>query len=238
MGRTINITIHSARELMNADGDELGQTDAFVIVCFDGNVSQELGRTEIAPETSNPEWEHTFEVDVSKHIETIVEETGAEPEKLTFCLYDGDETSVDPLGYSGVDFSDLVKEGKFEGDLPIVQGSGIINVSVEMKKVRIGSMFKEDAALKIAGGVAGAAALGALGTYLFKRHEKKKQKIVEEEGEVEGEEDTVRTGLAYGANIDDDDDDEEDKDNLKKWWEMDDEAEDDEEENRWTSQYA
>lgn len=225
---------------MNADGEELGQTDAFCVVCFDGNVSQELGRTEIAPETANPEWEHTFEVDVSKHIETVVEETGSEPEKLTFCLYDGDEGSVEPLGIAGVDFSDLVKEGKFEGDLPVIQGSGIVSVSVEMKKVKIGSMFKEDAALKIAGGVAGAAALGALGTYLFKRHEKKKQKLAEEQGEAgEGEGDeNIRTGISYGANIDDDDDDEEDKDNLKKWWEMDDEADDDEDENRWTSQYA
>lgn len=233
MGRTLNITIHSARELLNADGDELGQTDAFVVVCFDGDVNHELGRTEIAPETTNPEWEYTFEADVSKQIETIVEETGAEPEKLTFCLYDGDETQVEPLGIAGVDFSDLVKEGKFDGDLPIVQGSGIISVTVEMKKAKIGSMFKDSAALKIAGGVAGVAALGALGAYLYKRQEKKKAKISEAEGE-----ENVRTGLEYGANVDDDDDDDEDKDNLKKWWEMDDEAEDDEPENRWESTYT
>lgn len=239
MGRTLTITIHSARDLLNADGDEYGETDAFVVACFDGDVSRELGRTEVAPETSSPEWEHTFDVDVTKHISTVVEETGSEPNKLTFCLFDGDETEVEPIGVAGVDFSDLVKAGKFDGDVPIVQGSGNISVTIDMKKVKKGSMLKDSTALKVAGGVAGTAALGAVGAYLFKRYEAKKEKLGEEaQGEDGGEDgedggDATRTGFAYGANIGQNDEEGEDGDDLKQWWEMDDEEDDDDEENRW-----
>lgn len=229
MGRNLKITVTSARNLRNADEDEGGESDPFVVICFDNNVSQELGRTEVAPDTANPEWNHECEVDVSSPIKDIVKETGEEPKMITFCVYDGDADASEPLGVAGINFAELVKSGKFEGELPVFQGSGYITVAVEMKKVKISSMLKENAALHIAGGVAGGAALGALGLYLFNRYEKKKQKL------AEGEEDPARTGMAYGANVDDDDDEEEDKDNMKKWWEMDDEEEGDEDENKWST---
>lgn len=230
MGRSLTITVVSARDLRNADAEEGGESDPFVIVCFDNKTDQELGRTETASDTSNPEWDHTFEVDVTSHIEKTIEDTGKEPQMLTFCVYDGDEGSSEPLGVAGLSFSQLVKKGKVEDELPVFMGNGFVSVKVSMKKVKIGSMLKDDAAVKIAGGVAGAAALGVLGTYLYKRYQKKKEKIAEKE-----EEDIPRTGIAYGANIEDDDDDEEDRDTMRKWWEMDDEDEEDDEQNRWTT---
>lgn len=229
MGRTIHITVHSAQGLINADADEGGQSDPFVVICFDANVNKEIARTETASDTSSPEWNQSFEVDITKHIETVIEETGDEPEKLTFCVYDGDVSEAQPLGMASLDFSDLVKAGKYEGELPVEEGGeGSISVTVEMKKVKIGSMLKENAALSIAGGVVGVAALGALSAYLYKRYENKKVKNEERE-----DVDDPRTGIVYGANVDDDDDDEEDKGNFKKWWEMDDEEEEDDDENRW-----
>lgn len=229
MGRTINISINSARDLRNADEDQGGQSDPYVIVCFDKNVEQELCRTRVASETLCPEWNETFDVDITKHIQTVVDETGEEPQKITFCVYDGDVTENEALGIAAVSFDELVKKGKVGGDLEVVDGTGIVNASVKMHKVKISSMLKDNAAVKIAGGVVGVAAVSALGAYMYKRYQTKKDKLAEEEGE-----DEPRTGIVYGANVDDDDDDEEDKDNLKKWWEMDDEEDEDEEENRWT----
>lgn len=215
---------------MNADADEGGESDPFVVICFDANVNEEIARTETASDTSSPEWDQSFEVDITKHIENVVEETGEEPQKLTFCVFDGDVSEAQPLGMASLDFSDLVKAGKYEGSLSVDDGGeGSISVTVEMKKVKISSMLKDNAAVTIAGGVAGVAALSALGAYLYKRHENKKAKLEERE-----DVDDTRTGIAYGANIDDDDDDEEDKGNLKKWWQMDDEEEEDEDENRWS----
>lgn len=225
MGRTLNVTVHSARDLLNAD--EVGETDAFVLICFDNKVEQELKRTETIQETTNPEWDESFEIDITSIMESTIEETGEEPKMLTFCVYDGDEGESEPLGVAGIDFSELVKTGKFEGDLEVFQGQGTIKVTVELKRVKIGSMLKESTALKVAGGVAGVAALGAVGAYLYKRYETKKEKL----GDAEG--DDANTGIAYGANVDDDDDDEEDRDAMKNWWEMDDEEEDDDDEQRW-----
>lgn len=228
MGRTIHVTVHSAEGLTNADAAEGGQSDPFVVVCFDGNVSQELARTETVSNSSSPEWEQSFDLDVTSAIQNVIDETGEEPQNFTFCVYDGDVSEAEPLGMASLDFSDLVKAGKFSGPLTVDGGDGSINVTVEMKRVKIGSMLKDNAALSIAGGVAGVAALGALSAYLYKRYEKKKEKLAEDENV-----DSTRTGIVYGANIDDDGDDEEDKDNFKKWWEMDDEEDDDDDENRW-----
>lgn len=227
MGRTLNVTVHSAKGLINADADEGGTSDPFVIICFDGKVSQELARTETASDTTSPEWEEIFDLDVTSHIKQAIDETGEEPQKLTFCVYDGDETESEPLGIARLDFSDLVKTGQFDGPLTVDDGEGYVNVTVRMSRVKIGSMLKENAAVSIAGGVAGVAALGALSAYLYKRHEKKKEKLVEQDSE------TTRTGIAYGANVDDEDDDEEDKDNFKKWWQMDDEDGGEDDDNRW-----
>lgn len=218
MGRSLAITVVSARELRNADAEEGGQSDPFVIVCFDNKVNQELGRTDTVEDSDCPEWNHSFEVDVTPHMEKAIEEDGEEPKMLTFCVYDGDAESSEPLGVSGISFSSLLKTGKYEGELPVFLGSGFITVSVSMKKVKKDSMLKSDAALKIAGGVAGAAAAAGLGYWLYNRYQKKKEKQEEAEEAEEAEEDTPRTGFAYGANIDDDDDDEEDKENMKQWY--------------------
>eukprot|EP00177_Eucheuma_denticulatum_P000728 GFKZ01001309.1.p1 GENE.GFKZ01001309.1~~GFKZ01001309.1.p1 ORF type:complete len:239 (-),score=83.69 GFKZ01001309.1:379-1095(-) len=230
MGRTLKIWVESARDLYNADADEGGISDPYVIVCFDRKVDQELCRTAVVSETTCPEWNETFEVDITKHIETVVEETGEEPQMITFCVYDGDAGESEALGVAAVRFEELVKTGKVEGELEVVFGTGVIVAGVEMKKVRLGSMLKEDAALKIAGGVVGVAAVGVLGTYLYQRYQKKKEKLKDSEEDVE----VVRTGIAYGADVDDDDDEEEEKGQFKKWWEMDDEEDDDDDENRWT----
>lgn len=223
----------SARDLRNADADEGGESDPFVLVCFDNKVNEELARTTTANDTSNPEWNEEFDIDITTHIEKTIEETEEEPKMITFCVYDSDgelDAESEALGVGGVSFSELVKNGKFDGELPVFLGNGLITVSLALKKVKKNSMLKDNAALKIAGGVAGAAAVGALGYYLFNRYQKKKEKATEqEEEETEG----VRTGMAYGADVDDDDDDDEDKGNMKRWWEMDDEDDDDDDENRW-----
>lgn len=230
MGRSLSITVESARDLRNADADEGGESDPYVIICLDNNTEQELGRTETASDTSNPEWNYSFDVDVTSHIERAIEQTGKEPQMLTFCVYDGDEGSSEALGVAGISFGDLVKNGKYEGEIPVFMGNGFVTVKVSMKKVKIGSMLKDNTALKVAGGVAGVAALGALGTFIYQKYEKKKQKLNEDEGV----EDT-RTGFAYGANIDDDDDDEEERGTMKPWYEMEDADDDTEEDNRWTN---
>lgn len=233
MGRTLHIKVVSATGLRNADAEEGGESDPFVVVCFDNKVSQELCRTTTASDTSDPEWNEEFDIDITAPIEQAIAETEEEPKMLTFCVYDRDgelDAETEPLGVSGVSFSDLVKSGKFEGELPVFLGEGSITVELALKKVKKSSMLKDNAALKIAGGVVGTAAVGALGYYLFNRYQKKKEKK-QEAAEEEGEE--VRTGMAYGADVDSDSDDEDDKGNMKRWWEMEDEDDDDEDDNRW-----
>lgn len=232
MGRKLSITVRKATGLNNADADEGGISDPFVIVCFDNKVDQELGRTDPAPDTTDPVWNHTFDVDVSDHIKSAVEATGEEPKMITFCVYDHDAGEAEPLGVAGVAFGDLVKTGKWEGETPVYMGRGSVDVEVTMKKAKMTSMLKDNAAV-IGGGALGAAAVGGLGYYLFNRY--KKKKTAEEENEVE--EGSARAGgMQYGYNVDDDDDDEEERDTMKKWWEMDDEDDDEEEENRWSFQ--
>lgn len=237
MSRILTITVHSARDLRNADADEGGQSDPFVLVCFDNKTTQELGRTPTVPNCESPSWEHELQVDVAKHVRTAVEDEGLpEPNMITFCVYDADESDMEPLGVAGIAFSELVKKGSIkERELPVFLGQGFVTVSLKLKKVKKSSMLTNDAMLKIGGGVVGAAALGASAAYLFNRYQKKKDKLqeAEPEGELEGEFDRERTGLAFGYNEDSDDDDEENKGNIKKWWQMEDENEDDDDEERW-----
>lgn len=229
MGRTLSITVHSAKDLRNADADEGGISDPYVIVCFDNKVDQELGRTPTVENTVDPTWDYSFDVDITKHIQAAVDEGKEEPKMITFCVYDGDAGESEALGVAGLSFTDLVKKGSVcEEELKVFQGCGSITVSASLKKVTKSSMLTGDAAVKIAGGVAGAAAVGALGAYLYGRYQKKKTKAEEAEGEDN------RTGMAYGHYTDSDSEDEENKGNIKKWWQMDDaNDDDDDEDNRW-----
>lgn len=227
MGRTLTVTVHSARDLRNTDVDEGGISDPFVLVCFDNKIDQELGRTPTVEDTVDPVWNHKFDVDITSHIQTAVDEGKEEPEMITFCVYDGDAGASEAIGVAGISFKDLVKQGKIEEqECPVFLGTGAVTVSVSLNKVKKSSMLTDNAAVKIAGGVAGAAAVGALGVYLYGRYQKKKEKA------EEAEEDGARTGMAYGYHEDDDDDEEEDRGNIKKWWEMDDDDGEDEED-RW-----
>lgn len=228
MGRTLSITVHCARDLHNADADEGGISDPYVIVCFDNETDKELGRTPTVDNTVDPTWDHSFDVDITSHIEKLVEEGKDEPKMVTFCVYDGDAGESEVLGVAGLSFKDLCKKGNVEKEeLEVFLGTGVITVSAGLKKVSKSSMINSDAAVKIAGGVAGAAAIGALGAYLYGRQQKKKEKL------DAGEEEDKRTGMAYGFFEDSSSDEEEEKGQVKKWWQMDDAGEDEDEENVW-----
>ncbi|KAI0560996.1 hypothetical protein FGB62_95g098 [Gracilaria domingensis] len=232
----LSVTVHSARDLRNADEAEGGQSDPFVLICFDNKTDQELGRTPTVENSDSPTWDYEMEVDVAKHVQTAVDEGLEEPKMITFCVYDSDETESEPLGVAGVSFSELVKKGKIkEQELPVFLGEGSITVSLGLKKVKKNSMLTDDGMLKIAGGVAGVAALGLAGGYLYNRYQKKKERAEEMDGEevVFGEDGVKSTGLSYGYNEDSDDDDEEGKGQIKRWWQMEDENDDDDDDNRW-----
>ncbi|CAN8074818.1 unnamed protein product [Agarophyton chilense] len=239
----LTITVHSARDLRNADAEEGGSSDAFVLVCFDNKTDQELGRTATVENSQNPTWEHEMQVDVAKHVQSVVDDGLDEPKMITFCVYDADESESEPLGVAGLSFSELVKKGKIkEQELPVFLGEGFVTVSVALKKVKKSSMLTDDGMLKVAGGVVGVAALGVAGGYLFQRYQKKKERLAEEEeaaAEVvyDGEGDAGRTGLAFGYNEDSDEEEEDKKGDIKKWWQMEDENDDDDDDNRWGDAY-
>lgn len=243
MTRKLTIKVNSAQGLSKGDCEDIA--DPFVVVCFDSNVSKQLGRTEVVQDNECPTWDHEFEVDVAEQIKELVESGRGEPKMITFCVYDGDVDSCQPLGVAGVSFKELLKKGHVEGDFPVFHGNGgTVNVSVSMKKVKKNSMFTDNGWIKVAGGVAvGTAAVGLLGAYLYNKNKEKKEKqgqlaAVQEEGgnppegvdpaEVEyaPQCQAQTSGLPFGLHEHDDSDDDE---TFKPWWQMEDEDDDEEE---------
>ena len=217
-GRKLTVKIKSAEGLLNTDTDGSARdvSDPFVVCCFDGNVRHELGRTEVAENTLNPEWNEKFTFDISTQINNHINQELPEPKYLTFYIYDGDVDKCEPLGNVGIYFKELLEKGSVDETYPIKDGTGTLKIACSLKKVKQPMTGTQKAAVG-AGVAVGATALGLFGAYMLNRRKKKKEEAAEgeEAGDREVEEEY------------EEDDDEGEK---KPWWEFDDDSDDDDDE--------
>lgn len=183
MGVALNVQILSA--------SDVGGVYPFVVVCFDGDVNNELYKTEATTGGHTATWNHTFELDLTTNIKALVAAGRPEPSYLTFFLFDTGTPGVPPLGSAGVLLATVRDKGRAQGDFPVVNGSGTLRLIVTSEKTNRGRFGflsanagsgdpaedddKFGNAAKIAGITAGVAALGAGIGYAVHHNKKKKQ---------------------------------------------------------------
>lgn len=167
-------------------------------MCFDGDIDNEIYKTEATVGGKTATWNHTFQLDLSTNVKAIVAANRPEPTYLTFFLFDTGTPGVPSLGSAGVLLSTVHDRGRAQGDFPIVNGTGTLRLVVTSEKTKPGRLGfgggtgdpeeddeKFENAAKIAGITAGVAALGAAGIGYAVHHKKKKDK--DNEGDDGGE---------------------------------------------------
>ncbi|CAN8064974.1 unnamed protein product [Agarophyton chilense] len=159
-------------------GTNLGGVYPFVVVCFDGNISEELHKTPAATVDGNvARWNDTFELDLGTHMKAVAADGRPEPKYLTFFVFDTGVPGVPSLGSAGVLLATVHERGKAHGDFQVVNGTGSLSLAVvSEKEQKEGFLHSEKA--KTAGKVGGAAAalgLGALAVHKYRKHKKEKE---------------------------------------------------------------
>lgn len=197
MGVVLNVQIISA--------SDVGGVYPFVVVCFDGDIDNEIYKTEAAVGGQTATWNHSFQLDLTTNVKAITAANRPKPTYLTFFLFDTGTPGVPSLGSAGVLLSTVHERGRAQGDFPIVNGSGTLRLVVASEKTKAGRFGfgggtgdpEEDdekfgSAAKVAGITAGVAALSAAGIGYAVHHNKKKK---EKEGEGENPEKKKKSWL-------------------------------------------
>ena len=166
MGLVMKINIVSAAGV--------GGLYPFVVVCFDGDISNELYKTEATTGGKSAVWNHEHQLDLTANVKALVAAGKPEPTYLTFFVFDTGAPGVPALGSAGVLLETVRDKDKAQGDFPIVNGSGSLRIIVTADKTGHGPS-NWSTKKKIAGGV-GVAAVGAGLTALAVNHHKKKKK--------------------------------------------------------------
>lgn len=155
----------------------------FVVVCFDGDVNNEVHKSEAAVGGETCTWNSAFDLDLTVQIKNLVAAGHAEPTYLTFFLFDTGQTGIPSLGSAGVLLSTVQEHGIAQGDFPVVNGTGTINITVSSTKYKSDeeqSWYQTNTA-KIAAGTGVAALAAGVAGLTFNQIRKKKKKKTEEE---------------------------------------------------------
>lgn len=172
--------LHIDVRILNAS--DVGGVYPFVVVCFDGDIENELFKTEATMGGKRAVWNASFPLDLTSLIKKRVKSGAPEPTYLTFFLFDTGTAGIPSLGSAGVLLSTVRDTGRAQGDFVVVNGTGTLSLSVTKKKEEEEGFLHSDKA-KVAGVVGGVTALAAgLGAAaLHSRKKKKKQEAGENE---------------------------------------------------------
>ncbi|CAN8066361.1 unnamed protein product [Agarophyton chilense] len=172
----LNVNINAAKHV--------GGVYPFAVVCFDGDISHELYKSNAATTQHDglAVWNDTFTVDLTNEFKSLEADHRPQPKYLTFFLFDTGSPGIPSLGSAGVLLSNVRDRGRSAGDFPVVNGSGSLALVVELEKADNEGFFHSDAA-KITAGVASAGAALGLGALAFNKYKNKKKKLSEQEEE-------------------------------------------------------
>lgn len=158
-------------------GSNLGGVHPFVVVCFDGNVAEELHKTAaVRMESNSATWNETFTIDLTTHMKNLMADGRPEPRYLTFFVFDRGMPDVPSLGSAGVLLDTVKEHGRAHGDFQMVNGSGSLSLAVVSEKADKEGFFQSDkgkTAAKV-GGAAVALGLSAFAVHKYRKHRKHK----------------------------------------------------------------
>lgn len=175
MGLEVNVQIRS--------GSNIGGRFPFIVVCFDDDLSNEVYKTSSAPGGRQVIWNDAFTLDLKTHFKSMLTDGKKEPAYMTFFIFDNGVQGNPSLGSAGVRLSLVREHGKAEGDFPVVNGEGTLNLSVEGEKTRFDWLYSDKA--KIAAGAVGISAVAAGLTAVALNQRKKKNSAAERDEDPE-----------------------------------------------------
>lgn len=173
MGLEVNVQIRS--------GSNIGGKYPFIVVCFDNDLSNEVYKTASSPGGSQVIWNDAFTVDLKTQFKRILTDGKKDPAYMTFFIFDRGVQGSPSLGSAGVRISLLRETGRVEGDFPVVNGQGTLNLSVEGEKTRFDWVYSDKA--KFAAGAVGIGAVAAGLTAVALNQRKKKNSSHDKEGD-------------------------------------------------------
>lgn len=172
MGLKVNVSVTSATGI--------GGVYPFVVVCFDGDLSNELFKTPAVTAAPTCTWNATFPLDLTTQIKAHIAAGNPEPKYLTFFIFDTGAPGVPSLGSAGVLLNTVHESGIAQGDFQVVNGSGTLALVVSnVKHIQEGEQqawYKTNTAKIAAGTGVAAVAAGLGGLALHKFNKKKKEK--------------------------------------------------------------
>lgn len=166
MGFTVNVQIRSA--------SNIGGRYPFIVVCFDADLSREVYKTSTAVGGAQVVWNDAFPLDLRTQFKNISADGKKEPTYMTFFIFDGGVQGNPSLGSAGVLLSNVRDKGIAEGDFPVINGTGTLNLSVEAERTRFDWIHSDKA--KFAAGAVGVGAVAAGLTALAINQSKKSNK--------------------------------------------------------------
>lgn len=177
MGLEVNVQIRS--------GSNIGGRYPFIVVCFDNDLSNEIYKTASSPGGSQVIWNDAFTVDLKTQFKRLLTDGKKEPAYMTFFIFDRGVQGSPSLGSAGVRISLLRETGRVEGDFPVVNGQGTLNLSVEGEKTRFDWVYSDKA--KFAAGAVGIGAVAAGLTAVALNQRKKKNSSHDKDGDPDRE---------------------------------------------------
>lgn len=202
MGLAIKIQVVSATDV--------GGQYPFVVVCFDGDINNELYKTDATTGGKQAVWNHEFALDLTSNIKAVIAEGKPEPTYLTFFIFDTGAPGTPSLGSAGVLLATVRDTGRAQGDFPVVNGNGTLRLVVTTEKTKRG-MDRFSTGQKIAG-VAGVGALAAGITALAVNQHKKKK------GKKSKTTPTGTRGIGGGESSDENHPEGEEATRSRPWW--------------------
>lgn len=104
-------------------------------------------------------WNDAFSIDLRAQFKNIIADGKKEPTYLTFFIFDKGVQGSASLGSAGVLLENVRDKGYAEGNFPVVNGTGTLNLSVEAERTRFDWIHSDKA--KYAAGAVGIGAVAA-----------------------------------------------------------------------------
>lgn len=155
-------------------GNNVAAQSPFVVVGLDKHLKPELYKTTAAAGGAVCTWDEDFELDFTTAMKNIIADGHPEPTYLTFNVFDAAIEGFPSVGSAGVLLENIKEHGSAQGEFPLVNGTGSLNLAVGPPEKKGWIHTKQAKTV----GVVGAVAAGALAATLTARHihNKKKEK--------------------------------------------------------------
>lgn len=131
-----NLKMTTLLHIQVISGIKLTGARPYIIVCFDRDNDNQQYKTASTPGGDVTTWNETFTIDYSAEERRASRKSSRTLTYLTFDVYDNAANGGAPTGSTAVLLSSLLQAGSIEGSFPIVGGTGVLHLSIQVQQVK------------------------------------------------------------------------------------------------------